>query len=314
MRTWLAALALALAVAGPASAQAHVLIISGLGGEQRYIDDFHTWGTTMVDAARERMGLPRENVVYLAENPARDPSRIDGASRREEIERALRSLAQRAGPDDRILLLLIGHGGSDSRGVRLNVPGPNLTADDLAAFLQPFRTQPLVIVNTASASGGFQAPLAGPNRVIVTATRSEMERNETLFGGFFVAAFAGEGADADQDGRISIQEAFDYARQEVERAYRSSNRLQMENARMEGDEQLARSFTLGGGLARAPADASPELRALYAERQRLEDAVAGLRTRSGQMPAEAYQRELEGLLIELARTTQRIRALEGSDR
>jgi hypothetical protein len=310
MRTILTALLLLAGHVSVASAQAHVLIISGLGGEQKYVDDFHDWGTAMVDAARDRFGLPRENVVYLSENPARDPDRIKGPSRRDNIEQEIAALARRARPDERILILLIGHGGSDSRGVRLNVPGPNLTAEDLATFLRPI-SQPLVVVNTASASGGFQQPLAGANRVIITATRSEMERNETRFGGFFVAAFANEGADTDKDGRVSIQEAFDFAKAEVERAYRTENLLQMEHARIEGDTQLAQAFALGGRVVAIPVNASPELQALYAERQRLENSVNDLRARSGQLAAEQYQAELERVLLDLARTNQRIREQEG---
>jgi hypothetical protein len=300
------------ASAGGAAAQAHVLIVSGIGGEPRYVDDFHSWGTAMVDAARGRFGLPDANVVYLAEDPARDPGRIDGQSRREEVERALAEMARRAAPEDRILILLIGHGSSDSRGTRLNLPGPNLTAEELAAMLQGFRTQPLVVVNTASASGGFQEPLAGPNRTIITATRTGSERNETMFGGFFVAAFADDGADTDRDGRVTVAEAFEYATRETERAYRTANRLQLEHGRIEGDLELARRFHLAAsGMAAAPAGASAELQALFAERQRLEEGVEALRLRASRMDGAEYRGELERLLLELARTNRAIREQEG---
>lgn len=301
-----AALVLASLWAGEARAQAHLLIVSGLGGEPRYVEDFHRWGTAMVDAARGRFGVPAENVVYLAENPQRDPARIAGTSRLEEVERALAGLARRAGEDERVLVLLIGHGSSDSRGSRINLPGPDLTAERLAELLAAFRTQPVVVVNTASASGGFQEPLAGRNRTIVTATRTGNERNETIFGRHFVAAFAEDGADADRDGRVSIAEAFEYATRETEREYSNSNQLQLEHARMEGDLELARVFHLGGARLAAPEGASEALVALYRERQRLEESVEALRLRAGQMEAADYQRELEGLLLELARTNRAI--------
>jgi hypothetical protein len=299
---------LTVAAAAPLSAQAHVLIVSGLGGEPRYVEEFHEWGTTMVDAARDRLGLPPGNVVYLAENPARDPRRIDGVSRKEEVESAFRSLASRAGPDDRILVILIGHGSTDSRGARLNLPGPDLTAEEYAALLSAF-TQPVVFVNTGSASGGFQDPLAGPNRTIITATRTGNERTETIFGKHFIDAFASEGADADRDGRVTIVEAFEYARRETERDYASANRLQMEHARMEGDLQLARMFSLGGGAA-APATASAEVRELYERRRQLEERIVALRARGEQMESGEYQRELETLLLELARTNRQIQEQE----
>ncbi|MEX2584537.1 MAG: C13 family peptidase [Gemmatimonadota bacterium] len=311
-RLVLAAALLVLQSTGAAS-QVHLLIVSGLGGEPRYVEEFHQWGTTMVDAAVDRLAIPPENVIYLAEDPARDELRIDGTSRRDEIGSALLSMAERAAPDDRVMVLLIGHGSADSRGSRINLPGPDLTAEELAELLTPFETQPLVVVNTASASGDFHEPLAGENRTIITATRSGMERNETLFGEYFVAAFAEEGADVDQDGRVTIAEAYEFAETETERAYTNDNRLQLEHSRMEGDLELAAVFHLGGtAVATVPADASPELRALYEERQRLQSEVDALRIRSTQLDAAEYQRQLETLLLDLARTNREIQEAGGS--
>jgi hypothetical protein len=311
MRMLLVALALAAMPLSTAAAQAHVLIVGGIGGEQRWTDYFHTWGVSLATAARERFGLPAENVVFLSENPGRDPARISGESRKENIERAFAEMARRAAPDDRIMVVIFGHGSSDSRGSRVNIPGPDLTAAEYAQLLAPFRSQPIAFVNAASASGDFHQALAGPNRTILTATRSGNERNETMFGGFFVDAFAKEGADADRDGRVTIAEAFEYAVRETQRFYQTANRLQLENARLEGDGELAKVFHLGGSIRGLPADAPAEVRELYAERQRLEQRVEALRVRSGQMDPAAYQRELETLLLELARTNRAIQEREG---
>jgi hypothetical protein len=301
------ALALSALQASAAAAQARVLIVSGLGGESKYVNDFHKWGTTMVDAATTRLGLPRENVIYLAEEPSRDAQRIDGEARVEEIQKAVRNIASAAGPDERVLILLIGHGSADSRGSRINLPGPDLTAEELGKLVDSLGSRPVVVVNTASASGDFHESLEGQNRASITATRSGMERNETVFGGFFVAAFAEEGADIDKNGRVTVGEAFDYATAETKRSYESANQLQMEHSRIEGNLELARSFTIGApAVASLPADAPPEVRSLVEERQRLEEAVASLRTRSGTMEAAAYQAELERLLLELARTNRAI--------
>ena len=173
-------------------------------------------------------------------------------------------------------------------------------------------TRPLVIVNTASASGGFQDVLAGPNRVVITATRGGQERNETIFGGYFAAAFATDGADVNRDGRVTVAEAMEYATRETQRAYETDGRLQLERSRMEGDLELARVFHLGTAGAAAPSDAPAAVRELYAERQRLEESIDALRARSSQMDPAEYQRELERLLLELARTNRAIEEQGGS--
>src|SRR5690606_33560037 len=129
-----------------------------------------------------------------------------------------------------VLLVLIGHGSADGEGARINLSGPDLTAADLAGVLERFPTQAVVVANTASASGDFQEALAGRNRAVITATKSGLEGNAAVFGRFFTEAFAGEGADADKDGRTSVLEAFEYAQREVERFYESDGRLQTEHA------------------------------------------------------------------------------------
>lgn len=299
-------------VAAPAlSAQSHLLVVSGLSGEPKYAEEFHRWGTAMVDAARTRYGLAAEQIVYLAERPETDPTRIRGASTRENVERALADLAGRAGPTDGILILLIGHGSSDDAGARLNLPGPDLTAADLARMLRRFPTQRIVVANTASASGDFAETLSGQNRVVITATKSGMERNETTFGRFFVDAFTGAGADIDKDGRASVLEAFEYAQREVERHYKSSGFLQTEHAQLAGDREAVRGFFLSAGMAALPAATTPEMRALLEERQRLQNQVEALKGRKDQMEPARYLEQLEQVLVQLALKTQEIRQKGG---
>lgn len=296
-----------------AAAQSHLLIISGLAGEPQIEEQFHNWSSQMITAATERMGVPPDQVTYLAENPAREPGMIAGRSTREAVDAELQRLAQRAGPNDRILILLIGHGSSDSRSSRINLPGPDLTAPELGAMLDRFPTQQVVVVNTTSASGAFQEPLAGEGRTIITATRTGQEQNQTLFAGFFVDAFAQDVADTDKDGRVTILEAFDYAVTELERHYQGQNQIQTEHPVLGGDRELARTFYLGGAAA-APAIAadSPQLRALLEQRRSLESQIETLRGKKDEMEEDAYEAELERLLLDLARTTREIREMEGT--
>jgi hypothetical protein len=316
-------------VAGAAQAAAqaastHVLIVSGLGGEPRWRDEFHAWGQSFAEAAVKRHGVAEGNLVWLAERADRDP-RIRARSTAENVGLAFADIARRAGPNDDVFVLLIGHGSFDAGESKLNLPGPSPSAGDFARWLTPFTTQRVSVVNTSSASGGFIAALAGPRRAIVTATRSGQERNEAVFGRFFVRAFADDVADVDKDGRVSLLEAFEYARTEVDRFYASQNRLKTEHASFDdtgagapldaavagGAGTLAASLFLGGGAAgAAAAAASPELRALLEARDRLNREIAALRAARATMDAARYEAELERLLVDLALTSRRIRELE----
>jgi hypothetical protein len=319
------------AAAVPAGAAAqprtHVLIVAGLGGEARLRDAFLEWALQIRDAAVERHGVPAADVRVLTERPERDP-RVSGSSHRENVEAAVRAIVRDAGSDDLAFIVLIGHGTFQAGESRINLPGPDLSAEDFAALLRPLRAR-LAFVNTTSASGEWVRALSGPDRAIVTATRSGMERNEAVFGRFFALAFASGEADMDRDGRVSLLEAYEYARLEVERFYTGGNRLRTEHSQLEdtGDGSastiagvdapngaLAARIFLGAGgatAAGAPADASPELQRLFLERARIEERLAALRARREGMDPARYEAELERLLVELAMTNREIRRLQG---
>lgn len=316
MRSIIAVAAASLLLAPAAAAQSHLLVVSGLAGEPRLEEQFHSWSTAMVDAGRNRFEIPAERIVYLADKPERDRTRISGEATRANIDAALAKIAQGAGPSDRVLILFIGHGSSDDQSSRINLPGPDLTAAELDRMLDRFTTQQVVVVNTASASGAFQEPLAGKNRTIITSTSSGREQNETVFARYFVDAFVGDGADSDKDGKVTVLEAYDFASTEVERFYESDNRLQTEHSVLGGDRELARAFTLAGGARTAAAgvgSADPEIRALVEQRDTLEAQVEALTARKSEMEEAVYQRELERLLLELARTNREIREKEGTE-
>lgn len=310
------------ALAAAQGGGAWLVVVTGLAGEPQYAESFGRIGAGVVDAARERWGLPDSSIVYLAENPAADPRRITGRATRDEVLAALGRIAGRAAPDDVILVVLAGHGSEQADQPRLNLPGPDLTAGELAEALGRFGKQTVVVANTASASGGFVKALSGPRRVIVTATKSGFERNATMFGGFFAGALGSEAADADKNGRISVAEAYQYARGEVARSYQNAKRLLTEHAQLDdngdgagagdlgptGDGAVARLVSFP--LTRETVSSDPAVAALMAERRRLESAIAELRGRKATMDSTAYQRELEQLLVRLAEATQAIRAAE----
>lgn len=307
---------------GLLEAQTQVIIVTGASGETEYAASFHKAGSSLVDALVAKHGLKPDDITYLAEDPARDAARIDGKSSKQELTRAIARAATRARAGERVLLILIGHGSHAGSDSRFNLPGPDLTAAELGVMLEPLKAMQVAVVNTASASGDFLPVLSARNRVVITATKSSYERNETLFPQYFVAAFATPGADTDKDGRVSLLEAFTYAKREVVRAYETDSRLATEHALLDddgdrrgsaepdpraGDGAVARRFIIGAGTATVAAAGNDADRALVTRKERLEAQVDSLRRRKETMTADAYQRELERLLVDLARVNQTIR-------
>jgi hypothetical protein len=291
---------LSMLLASSAAAQTHVIIVTGASGEPQYARSFNAAASSLVDALISKHGVAKADIAWLAEDPARDAARITGKSSKAELAQALTRLSAKNG--DRLLLVLIGHGSHSGSDSRFNLPGPDLTAGELAAMLDPLRSRQVAVVNAASASGDFGPVLTGKNRVVITATKSSNERNETVFPQHFVAAFTTSGADIDKDQRVSLLEAFTYAKREVARVYESGSRLQTEHPVLD-DESAAGRFVVGAGST----PATPADRATATRKGELERQVAALRARKETMPAGDYERELERLLLELARLNQSIR-------
>lgn len=300
----------------------HVVVIAGASGEPAYAEAFHRAALAIVDASRTRFGVDAGAVAYLGEDPARAPTRMAGRSTREQIARTLGEVAARARPGDQVWVVLIGHGSGQGPESRFNLPGPDITAREFARLLVPLARQRVAFVNAASASGDFAGALAGPGRAIVTATRSSSERNATRFARHFADALATDGADVDKSGGVSLLEAFGYAKREVARAYEAENRLLTEHAQLEddgdgaasqdpgvtgGDGRLAATLVLGGG----PPGTDPRAGPLTARTRALVDDVAALRARRATLDSATYERRLETVLVELARTSRALRALEG---
>jgi hypothetical protein len=311
------------------SSQTHLVIVSGLGGEKRYVESFAALAQTLADAANKRLGIPDAEVMWYGEDSVSKKPFFRGQSTKTNIEKAMRDLASRSKPGDQVVLVLIGHGSGEGENTKISIPGPDLSAGDFARLLGPFSAQKVAFVNLTSASGDMLPVLSAPNRVVITATKSAFERNESHFAQFFVDAFAKDVADADKDGRVSLLEAFRYAATETKRVYETDTKLQTEHAQFddigakagvaEPDGRttqglLARRFFLdagaGAGGARLASN-DPQLAALYKDKYAIEEQLDSLRTKKASMSADAYDDALEALLVQLARKAKTIRELEG---
>jgi hypothetical protein len=309
---WALLFALA-AVRVAAAEETHLVVITGVAGSDEHAAKFQKWSSAIVDSAKQ-MGVAEANVVTLsAQSPAEGATARSRATR-DNVTRTLGDLAARAKPGDEVFVVLIGHGTFDGQRASFNLAGPDLAAEDYALLLDRLSAQRVVFVNTGSSSGAFLKPLAGPGRVIVTGTRSGGERNETRFPEFLVEALQGNAADRDRNGRVSVLEAFDFAKAKVAATYEQFGHIVTEHAALEdGSEgKLAATLFLAPPRSRtaAMASADPALRKLVEERDALERQVSDLKMKKDSLDAASYEMELERLVTELALKTRAVREAE----
>jgi hypothetical protein len=287
-----------------------LILVIGAAGEPEYGEQFSAWADLWKQAAAKG-GLQTSVIGEDTNNPEADLTRL--------LTVLTNEVAKPAGE---LWIAFIGHGTYDGHSAKFNLRGPDISAADLAAVLKPCK-RPLAVIDCASASGPFINALSGTNRVVITATRSGYEVNVTRFGGYLAKAIADPAADLDKDGQTSLLEAFLMASHQVEQFYKEAGRLATEHALLDDN---------GDGLG-TPADWFRGVRAVKtaangksvdgvkaqqlilvrgkieqalsrndrARRDELEKQLSDLRSHKDGMKEDDYYRQLEVMLIEIAR-------------
>ena len=292
----------------PAVDRATLIVVMGAPGEAEYgavfDSEMKAWAAIGTQAGAKEIAIGAD---------------AGGASDRDRLKQALDAEPKEGAGE--LWLVLVGHGTFDGREAKFNLRGPDVSASELAQWLQPFK-RPVAVIDTSSASAPFLVKLAGANRVVVTSTRSGFEQNYARFGQFFAEAIADPKSDLDKDGQVSLLEAFLSAAHRTGEFYKTEGRLVTEHALIDdnGDglgtpadwfkgvratKQAKEGAALDGArasqflLVRSAAERqlTPAARA---QRDELELAVAKLRDAKARMPEEAYFQELEKLLLKLA--------------
>lgn len=299
----------AMAAGGDEVSQASVIVAVSAGGEEKYTEKFAEWAASWQKAAATAEA--RIVTIGLGESAPDDRSRLHAAL-----------MAERKDGPNILWLVLLGHGTAAAKDAKFNLRGDDVSVSDLGEWLKPF-TRPVILVCGFSSSGAWLKQLAANERVIVTATKSGSENNFSRFGGYFSTAIGGQGADLDKDGETSVLEAWLTASRKTEDFYSEEGRIATEHSLLEdnGDGlgtppnrfsgtrpvKRAKDGTLPDGLRAAQMHLihSAAERALtsaqHMERDALERELAALRDKKSTTEPDAYFRELEPILLKLAR-------------
>ncbi len=292
-----------------AHADVYFVNVSGLGGEADYEQRF---AALAADLDRiTKAGGATSHVVTLSGSQAT----------REHLQQALQDIAAAAHADDVLVLTLVGHGSFDGTQYKFNLPGPDVSGEQLADWCDKIAATRQLIVNTTSASGGSVKALQRHDRVVIAATKTGTEKNATVFARYWVEALQDPGADTDKNQIITGLEAFQYATRKTAAFYETEKRLATEHAVFEeggkaapvrdaaADSDAGRmlaSFALVrlGGDAQVAND--PAKLVLLKQKEQLEQRIDLLKYQRAAMPADEYGTQLSQTLVALAKVQQEL--------
>lgn len=308
----------------------YAVIIGGIGGEPEYAEQYRLWAGGMNDVLHEEHGFPQDHLFLLVADPSIDPTIPAEKSSLTSIERVFTALARQIAPEDLFFVILIGHGSATETGAKFNIPGPDMSASVLNGYLASIKATRMVVINGTSSSAPFISKISGPNRVIITATKSGRERLVTVFPKHFLAALSITNSDLDKDGQVSLLEAFTYTRLKTAEWYEDQGRLATEHPLLDdngdrvgsrepggkdGDGMLARVITFGARKSPVAEEAfSPgvrtQLTALERRSQDIQHQIDTLKLEKSKLSEDQYASRIEVLLIELARLNREIKTLK----
>lgn len=222
-----------------------VWIFNGLPGDE----ENHAFDEANLASIKKslttRFGLPADRITILYGPKS---TGYDGVCTAESLHAELTKItaltkARSASASDLeangapVWIIFHGHSNSIPGGAMFNIPGPDLSARDIAEALAGAgtATAPLVIVATTDASDAFLKALAGPHRIILSATTEGDKDNGTYFPQAFAEALAAPASDTNRDGILTLTELFTATSAGVHRIYNASQFMLKEHAQLDGD-------------------------------------------------------------------------------
>ena len=300
-------LASTLLLALEAHAATFYVIVAGLGGEPDYEQRFTTAANDL------------DRIFTSAGATARVYTLIGAQATAARFRDTIKTIESEATADDDFALILIGHGSFDGVEYKFNLPGPDVTATEIAALCDRVASRRQLIVDTTSASGGAMQALEKPGRAVIAATKSGTEKNATVFARYWVEAFQDPAADTDKSDSVSAMEAFAYAAKKTAAFYDSQKRLATEHAvfndvghgkpvREAGDGQgmLLATFTLLRLGPNQQAAKDPAKRTLLEKKEQLEQKIDTLKYQKAAMDPTDYKKQLTEALLELAKVQEEL--------
>lgn len=192
-----------------AEPQSYALVVAGDGTEANFTENYKDWAVRSHKVLTADCGIPAANVHVLIEKKELAPQVASAVSTKENVLKEFADLAAKVKSGDQVVVIYIGHGTQQNNIGKLCIPGPDISSDETGELLNKLPTTEVIFINSATCSDAFLEKCSKPGRVVITATNSNAEGNETYFMEFFLRAY--EDRDKAKTPTLSILDAFNLA-------------------------------------------------------------------------------------------------------
>jgi len=208
------------------NANTHALIVTGIN---KNVEDRQAKDKAVVDLRDfflKNTTVKSDRLVVLANSRSlvRDNSQVSTA---ENLNERIDAFATRVKAGDRFVFYYVGQANIANEKLRLNLPGPDITHEQLAQSLSGIKASSMLIVLDCPDAGLAVKALTGKDRIIIAGSTAEQPYS-TRFSEYFVPALADSQSDANDDGKISLLEAFTSASKKLDDFYRRMGLLKTE--------------------------------------------------------------------------------------
>lgn len=209
----------------------YVLIVSGINKnlKERQTDDHALISLRRFFLDKAGVESGRMSVLVDRESSVCKEFMISIA---ENVKKQIDRFSAEVNTTDRFIFYYIGQANVVSNTLRLNLPGPDITHLQLAEWINGIKVSSMLIVLDCPGAGLAIKSLTGPDRIIIGACTAD-QHYSTQFSEYFVPALTDEKSDTDEDGRISLLEAFTSASMNVDDFYRQQALLTTETPVLE---------------------------------------------------------------------------------
>ena len=209
----------------------YVLIVSGINKnpKERQTKDHALMNLRLfiLDNAGVKSG--RLSVLVDRESSVRKDSIVSTA---DNLKKQIDRFSAEVNTGDRFIFYYTGQANIVSDILRLNLPGPDITHKQLAEWINGIKASLMLIVLDCPGAGLAIEAVTGPDRIIIGACTAD-QHYSTQFSEYFVPALLDEQSDSNEDGRISLLEAFTSASRSVDDFYRRQSLLTTETPVLE---------------------------------------------------------------------------------